>query len=195
MKTYKKEVEAQRLEIYHDPIPESPREWSNLGYFITHQRKYRSPDDNKIFEEVIVDMGIQATDGYDHAQKVKEQLTKDGYNVVLVVPISKYEHGGIIYSIGDSHGFDSGVCGMYIVLKEGIEELGIQDTSEENLIKIINQELDTYNAHANGQVFGFTLYDSEGNIEESCCGFYDIDDIAAYLPEEFEGEFLEDYII
>jgi len=43
-------------------------------------------------------------------------------------------------------------------------------------------------------VYRFTLYDEDGGVEDSCCGFYDIEDIRGYLPEEWKNEDLTKYL-
>ena len=48
---------------------------------------------------------------------------------------------------------------------------------------------------ANGEVYEFVLYDEEGNIKDSCSGFYSIDEIKDCLGEEFQDEDLNEYLI
>jgi hypothetical protein len=38
------------------------------------------------------------------------------------------------------------------------------------------------------------LYNEKGDIEDSCGGFYDIEDIRESLPEEFKDEDLSKYV-
>jgi hypothetical protein len=59
---------------------------------------------------------------------------------------------------------------------------------------VIKSELETYTKWANGEVYGFTLYDDKGELEDSCYGFYDIDDIKEHLPAEWKDEDLTAYI-
>jgi hypothetical protein len=67
--------------------------------------------------------------------------------------------------------------------------------TEEGIKGYIDRELETYTAWANGEVYCFTLYDEKGELEESCCGFYDLEAIKQNLPKEWKDENMEDYLI
>lgn len=194
MQTYTKEVEEKRLKIMHDDSPESPREWCNLGKFIAISSRYRSPDNDEYFIEVVKNTAEEATSQENHIELIKEAIENDtDETVALIVPICKYEHSGISYSIGTKRGFDYSNNGFYIVMQSGIDKLGV-DNTEENLLSIIESEIETYNKYANGEVYGFQLFDENGDFEDSCWGFYDIEDIRGELPEEFDNEDLEQYV-
>lgn len=61
MKTYKETIEKPRLVIKYDEYSESPREWSNLGYFITVDRNYNSPDKHEILRNIVEKTGEEAS--------------------------------------------------------------------------------------------------------------------------------------
>jgi len=180
MKTFKRVVEKPKLVIEHDQDSESPREYENLGVFVTSSSRYNSPDgeDNEEYR-VMIDCA-DSSNADEHAERIKAEL-----EAKYVFPINKYEHSCVSYSIGTSSGFDNGVCGFYIVY---------EDISEKEAEEIINEELKTYTQWCNGEVYGFTLYDDNGEIEDSCWSFYDIEDIRDSLPKEWEDENLYDYI-
>ena len=66
-------------------------------------------------------------------------------------------------------------------------------TPDELIEKCIDDELKTYTAYANGEVYYFTLYNDDGSHADSCCGFYDIEDIREHLPKSFKDEDLNNY--
>ena len=192
MKTYNKTIEAKRLEITHDENAESPREWDNLGYMITVDSRYNSPDSNELIESIVRDTGSEAESLEEHVMMIKEAIEEDSNEKVLAIyPVTKYEHGGIVYSLGEKHGFDYSNNGFYIVTDKTAEVLG---TKRKDFVKVIEQEIETYNSWVNGEMYCFTLYDSKGDFEDSCCGFYNIEDIREHLPEEWKDEDLSEYI-
>lgn len=190
--TYTTQKTINQLKITHGDIAESPRNWSNLGYFITIDRNYRSPDNNQDIINIVKDTGDNATSQEDHIKLIKKAI-KDQLNekVVAIYPIVKYEHGGISYSLGSKHGFDYSNNGFYIITDKTQNLLG---TPKKSFEKVIKQELEEYNQYINGEVYQFTLYNEQGEIVDSCGGFYDLEDIKDHLPEEWKDETLSDYI-
>lgn len=193
MKTFKTTIEKPILTISYDNYPSSPREWSNLGYFIVISKRYNSPDKNDFLFNVIKNTGDIANNQKHHIELIKKEIESSiNEKVLAIYPISMYEHSGINYSLGNRHGFDYSNNGFYIVTDKTKAELGVEEKDFEAVIKA---ELDWYNQYCNGEVYEFVLYDEEGNIKDSCSGFYSIDDIKEYLPEEFQDEDLEEYFI
>ena len=186
MKTYTKTevTTVNLLEISFASDTRTPREWDNIGSFIVISNKYNSPDTNEELINLVNSTSEYATSTANHIELMQKEL--DNY---YIVPISTYEHGNIIYSIGTSKGFDCSNNGFYFV--------NISETEQtiEEIEKIITSELDTYSKWCNSEVYEFILYDSDGEIEDSCCGYYDLEDIKSELPKEWKEEDLSDYII
>lgn len=195
MKTYKETVERPRLEITYDSDTESPRAWSNLGKFIVISNRYSSPDNDKTFISIVKETSQYATSQENHIDLIKKEIEDLGDKVLYIVPICKYEHSGISYSIGTKHGFDYSNNGFYIVTENTLKQEGFEPlSSNEEFEKRISSEIETYNQWANGEVYSFILYDENGEVVDSCCGFYSIEDIRVELPEEFKDEDLKDYL-
>lgn len=192
MITIKKTIETNKLVIEYDNYSSSPRSWSNLGYFITADNRQNSPDDNQEFIKILKETGNEANNQAEHIEMIKSRIESETDEKVLkIYPICKYEHGGVSYKLGTEHGFDYSNNGFYIITDKTQKELG---TSSEDFEKVIKQELDVYNSWVNGDVYSFILYDDNGDIVDSCGGFYGLDDIKNYLPAEFKDENLSDYI-
>ena len=194
MKTYKTTVEKPRIEISYDTFAESPRESnSNLGYFITIDSNNHSPDDREDFKTIIEDTGEIATSQEDHIKAIKKEIEDQVQEKVLAIyPIVKYEHSGVVYRRGEKHGFDYSNNGFYIVTEESAKELGIKKKDFE---RIIDQELEEYTQYANGEVYMITVYDENGELQDTCGGFYSIEDMQGGLPEDLQNEDLTTYII
>lgn len=180
-----------RLTISCDEDVESPREWSNIGYFLTKDTRHQSPDGTKIpLYRIMVEQGDKAKDQSDHMARIKREAKKEGINVKAIYPVVKYEHGDVVYRLGEAHGFDYSNNGFYIITDESAKEVG---TKPKDWKKQVEEELKTYTQWCNGEVYYFVLYDEDGEMVDSCGGFYNIDDIKEHLPEEWKGEDLEEY--
>lgn len=191
MKTYKKSLEFPRLKIGYDSDAQSPRDWDNLGYFITVSSRRNSPDENLPLYDVVEDTAGEASNVDDHMQLIKERyeaITDE--KVLAIYPVNTYEHSGISYNLGTAKGFDYSNNSFYVVtdktqLRDGVDAKDFE--------KIIAKELDLYTAWANGEVYRFKLFDENGECVDSCGGFYEIQDIKECLPEDWKDEKLTDY--
>jgi hypothetical protein len=145
-----------RFEIWNDTDTESPREWDNLGTFQVYHRRYRSPDP------------IVRTTPYI------DPKTEIGLKVW------GYDHGGIIYATGDTNPFhcpwDSGFAGIIYAPKEHIYRwFGVKRITKkirQQVLDTLKSEVEVYNQWITGEVYGFTIYDDEDNVIDSCGGFY-----------------------
>ena len=190
--TFKQEVTKPKLVIEYDEDTISPREDSNLGYFITVDRRYNSPDRNERLESIVKETGNEANSQAEHIEMIKVAMEVANEDKVLeIYPITKYEHSGVAYSLGSVSGFDNSNNGFYIVTEKIANEIGVDKKDFE---KIIKSELELYNKYSNGECYKFCLYDDNGEVADSCGGFYDIEDIRESLPEEWKDEELTQYL-
>lgn len=199
MKTYKQTIERPCLVIEYDQDPLTPRDFDgNLGYFITVDRDYRSPDNNETIQQIVKDTGDLVSSQQDHIKRIKKEIKSQlDEKVIYIWPVVKYEHTSINYSLGTKHGFDYSNNGFYIVTDKTLEKIYNRENTptKKQLEKQIQAEINLYNKYVNGDIYQFALYDENGDFEDSCCGFYDIEDIREYLPEEYKNENLKDYFI
>ena len=85
MQTVKKTVEVPRLKIQHDDDTESPRSWSNIGYFVTCDGRHYSPDRNATIEAIMRDTGEEATSQVEHMKLIgKEIKAQLGFSCILL---------------------------------------------------------------------------------------------------------------
>ena len=116
--------------IDEDEWFESPRESENLGTLYTWEDGYFSPDRQNfsdgleflgsiIGEELIEKIYNQYNDTGSLMDDITKRLDKLGY---ILYPVSKYEHSGVIYSIGVSGGWHSGdtIVGLIFAEKKKI---------------------------------------------------------------------------
>ena len=193
MKNYTKQttITKPKLVIEYDEYAISPREDTNLGYFITVDSKMQSPDTNEQLENIMRVSGDEAQNQEDYIQIMANLInTETSEKVIAIYPITKCEHSGVSYSLGTKHGFDNSNNGFYIITDKTQEEI---DVPTKDFEKIIKSELETYNQYINGEIFRFTLYDDKGEEEDTCSGFYDLEAIQQNLPSEWEDEDMEEY--
>jgi len=197
MKTYTKTVvqTLPRLVITHEDMPTSPREWDNLGYFITCDKRTISPDDMPDLKSMIQTAGDEAETQQEHIKLIKAGIEQEGKEKVLAIyPIVKYEHSSVSYSLGKKHGFDCSNNGFYIVTDKSAKVLGTPN-DKKAFERLIRDELKAYNTWVNGEVYSYTLYDKNGKEENSCCGFYDLEEIKDDLSTEWSKEIMRDYLV
>jgi hypothetical protein len=181
------------IKIVQDESPESPRGWSNLGYFITVDRKYYSPDEQgKHRQGIIKETGERANSQEEHIKLIKEAWeTTTEEKVLAIYPVVKYEHSGIYYSLGTIHGWDYSNNGFYIITDKKQKEIG---TEKENFGKVVKNEIETYNAWLSGEVYGYQIIDPLTEEEiGSCFGYYGSDHEKNGLLSSARGEI--DYYI
>jgi len=195
MKTYTKTEVTQKplLDIRYDIGGDSPRDWTNLGHFITVDYLHRSPDSNKDLEDIVGDTGDLATSSDDHIAKITEEIEKQlDEKVLAIYPVTKYDHSRVSYSLGITMGFDNSNNGFYIITEKSQKEMG---TKEKDFRQVIESEIDTYNKFINGEIFSYILYNDDGDMVDSCGGFYALEDIREQLPSAWKDEDLEEYLI
>lgn len=168
-----------KIEIETDSDSDNPRNWDNLGEFCVSNRCRYCKNE---YED------SDALSWYDEKDDFKT-LSKTH----IVLPLSYYDHSGVSIYIGSPcDRWDSGRLGWYIVSKEKIkQEFNVKRISaklKSRVIEYLENEVKTFNQWINNEVYSFTLYHN-GEEEDSCGGFYDIDDIYEYLPKEYTSAF------
>ena len=148
--------------IDEDEWFESPREWDNLGTLYTWEGEYSSPDKHNfnegleflgsiIGEELIEKIHDKYNNVSEFFEDITKRLDKLGY---ILYPVSKYEHSDVIYSIGVSRGWDSGVVGVIFAEKKKICEWfntkKVTQKIREKVIQNFESELEIYTDYANG---------------------------------------------
>ena len=188
MKNYVNETEKVFVQVETDDWAENPRGWDNLWTILTWTSRYDSIDSNQFrdLEEFLLDNLTEKQlrnlyKGNPSTKEFFERIQKRFYDLgYLVEPISKFEHGQVVFSVGVSQGWDSGVVGLAIVNIEDIKkEYGTSVLSKglkEKIHAILDDELNTYNLWANGEVYTISLMDFDGNVVDSLGGIYENED-------------------
>lgn len=151
--------------VWRDPDPDNPRRWDNVGTMHCAHQRYSFGDSKATTPWV---------DG-DYRAKVLRD------DVLVWLPIYMYDHSGITVSHTPfSCQWDSGLLGWHYVTKKAAAE-NRPDLQGSELIErckdAMADELKTYDEYLQGDVWGYTITDEEGDEVDSCGGFYgdDID--------------------
>ena len=173
-----KNGEKQRLTIGYDKYPENPREWDNVAEFVS---KY----DDSFFDVTVSDF-----------DELKEYIEKSGECVYK--PFYVYEHSGIAVHVCGN--FDESTAGVVIVTKEkALRELSCTaENWQEVALQCIDDELSILNQYLEGDVYFYLLERVEtckfcgaehSTQLDSCYGFFGIESILEYLPDEWRAVF------
>ena len=170
------------IEVSHDDMAESPREWDNLGTMICwHSRynlgdyrenDYRDPD--HFFHAI---SGLYEDEYSDYLDDEQIQKCREAaYHKNIILPLFLYDHSGITMSTsGFSCPWDSGQVGyIYISLERVRKEYGwkrITKKRREQIEKYLTGEVETYDHYLTGSVYGYNI-ERDGEHVDSCWGYF-----------------------
>lgn len=170
-----KQVGNYTVNIVPDECPESPREWCNLGTIYSNLRNI-NPDGHTM-DEIL-------KDDAEYIQDLRADFKRD--NVYFAIHMMN--HSALSFSLasldakrnnysGYYMGFDCCTMGVIAVSKDKIrEEYGCKRITAavmEKVKRVLAGELDDYEKYANGYVVGFEVVDEDGDVVDSCYGYYD----------------------
>lgn len=157
------------IEIIPDEDAENPRTaWDNLGTMQCFHRRYTLGDKNLIRHEDYA--------GWD---EMEDAIRKD-LGAEIILPLYMYDHGGITISTSPfSCPWDSGRIGfIYVTREKLLKEYGNVRLTKDIIAKatkVLEGEVEVYDQFVQGDVYGYTIKDSEGEDGDSCWGYYGIE--------------------
>ena len=79
MITYTKQTTETkpRLVIKYDNDAETPRQYDNLGYFITQSDKHYSPDRNEDIQRIVKDTAENADNQEEHIKRITKAIDRN----------------------------------------------------------------------------------------------------------------------
>lgn len=87
-------------------------------------------------------------------------------------PLYLYDHGQISISNHKTCQWDSGFIGIHYIIDDGSMTL-------ENQYKALKVELEVYDQYLRGEVYWFSVENKQGDLIDSCGGFYGYDAVIA----------------
>ena len=160
------------LKIYQADHDDSPREWGNLGIMACEHPKYNLGDPD-----------VSPSD-----------IPKDA---ILVLPLYLYDHSGItMNTTGFSCPWDSGQVGYIYTTKDKLYEcyadsVTVDSLDMDRLKKQLVQEVAIYDQFIRGDVYGYSLESDDGEMIDSCTGFYGTDWVDNGLFENLPKELVQ----
>jgi len=159
---------------------DTPRDWDNLGKMICWHNRYNLGDE-KLLENYSESKECRLKNLTDYCNgwdEIEEVLKKE-FGAVVILPLFLYDHSGIsmrTYSHGQHAGWDGGYVGFIYATKADIlKEYSVKRITKaikEKVEKILTSEVETYSQYLEGDVYFFNIADADGEIVESCGGFY-----------------------
>lgn len=155
------------VNIHFDQDPMNPREdFDQIGTMVYWSNRYTIGD---------VDGSKEFGEPRDFIEWAEE-------NGMVYLPVYAYIHSGITISTkGFGCPWDSGQVGFIYGDPKSIDWLE-EDASEEQRVEklknVLEGEIKIFDDYLTGQVFGFEIEDENGDIAESCWGFYGDDKYA-----------------
>ena len=168
---------GKTIVVGYDASPESPREWDNLGEIYSNCRRF-SPDNLNI-EKLIQEVG-----GNVYAQTIPWNLIEKKY---YYRKVWMYDHSGQTIKTGEVNPFscpwDSGLAGVIVCDKERAKkEYGYNRCCkglEEKVLRVLDGEIETLDQFLQGEIYAYEVEDENGDIIDSCYGYYDKDETIA----------------
>lgn len=123
----------------------------------------------------LICFGRSANLGSDHSYSSPKELHEDIGEKALFLPVFMYEHSGqTVNTTGFSCPWDSGQVGeIYVTFAAIKSEYGeVTPETVEKARKILVAEIETLAQWLEGNVYGLSIEDEEGNVVDSFWGYY-----------------------
>ena len=106
-------------------------------------------------------------------EKMLEKIEK----VAVMLPVYMYDHSGITLATTPfSCRWDSGLVGWIFVTRDTIrKEYAVTNITKKTVDQMrwyLKGEIELLEAYVTGEVYGFEIEDENGDVEDSCWGFY-----------------------
>lgn len=179
------------IKIYPDDFGDSPRDWDNLGTMFCCHRNYELGDKQfKTGEDALFDaledcgyMTNQCIVDHDVLPRNEfiEKYMKVLERYAVVLPLFLYDHSGITMSTQPfACRWDSGQVGfIYVTRAKILTEYTWKCLTKQRREKIeeyLQDEVNCYDQHLTGDVYGYNIEATDRNKEiscdDACWGYY-----------------------
>jgi hypothetical protein len=163
------------LEIKQDEDPMNPRECDNLGKMVCFHGRY--------------ELGDKHSMSMEDAKALHAKMNKEG----VALPLYLYDHSGITMSTAPfSCPWDSGQVGFIYADKEAIRKNFMKKACSKKMLaqalEILRDEVKVYDQYLTGDVYGYVIKDEEGEVVDSCWGFFGMKDAEEQGKAALESE-------
>ncbi len=168
------------VSIVHDSAPDSPREWDHLGIIAGFHRRYNIGDSDP---GVLLDGEKISSDDYDGWDEMEADLRRRG--ALCIKSLYLYDHSGTSISTRSFAGraqhasWDSGRVGFTFTTRKRMGEfLGktrLTSKTREHVENLLEAGVKEYDDYMTGEVYTYLIEDGEGNVLDTCGGYYGFD--------------------
>ena len=169
--------EVFKVEKCYDDFAENPRTYSDyFSHFYTFEQRHTSPDEHH-YRSASDWANAHGFSLGSNPEDLIASMARKGY---VALPVWRSEPTGCSYQAAMTNPFccpwDSGMVGVIYASREEIRNnYGAKRVSpklEEKVLDLFRSEVNEYSSYANGDVYLFSLIDSEGNQIESVGDIY-----------------------
>lgn len=159
------EVNGLTVNIYYDEEPVNPRTaFDNFGKMVCFHPRY--------------DLGDKHD--YENTENLIRDIQLEEGSHIIYLPLYLYDHSGLTISTGQfADPWDSGCVGLIYVSKKDVrKEYECRRISRKTLDRVLHQlesEVKEYDSYLTNEVYYYTVEDPDGEVLESCGGFFDLD--------------------
>ncbi len=170
---YEETHKGHQIKIHHDPDPESPRDWDNLGTMICRHSRYALGDKHS-FDDAR-DFLIDLCDLSDESELSTSRMLELANDKAVILPLFLYDHSGLAMNTTGFHcPWDSGQVGfIYATLETIRKEHNVSRVSailRERVAEYLRCEVSSYDDYLSGNVYGYTI-ERDGENVGSCWGY------------------------
>jgi hypothetical protein len=157
---HEEQYKGLTIKIVPDGESENPRTWDNLAKMACWHKRYNLGDPNSESPEEFI----------RHTPKKK----------FIILPLYLYDHSGITISTSHQYPYndrwDAGQVGwIYISKKYAVKNFGkvrFTKAVEQKALECLEAEVQVYDDYLRGDAYGYKVCDEDGNVLDSCWGFY-----------------------
>jgi len=186
------ENETHCLDIYIDQTPEDPRNWDNLGTMVCYHPLYVLGD---VEPSDIAKFNPEHYDNFLQWMYEEVVIPNGGESSIIFLPLYLLDHSGLsIKTTPFRMPRDEGQVGFIYVTQETLDKENLSDKTDDEIRKLLKDEVTIYCRYLSGDVYGFTFYTKETceccgtaiyTHKESCMGFYGtFKGMEEHLPDE-----------
>lgn len=171
------------IRIKQDSGAQSPRCNDNMATMIAFHGRYKLGDEGHGFR----------TEDYNGWDEMEDAILREHGRDAVILPLFLYDHSGItMNTTGFACRWDSGQVGFIVASKAAIREnYGIHRITakqRERAVLHLVAEVEEYAQYLEGDVYGFVVEDDNGNVVDSCWGFYGSDPFKNGMSDHFKPE-------
>ena len=170
-----------KITIEHDTDPLNPRtEYENVGRMVCWHRRYNLGDEQPTCSPDEYMFKMMYDREFDLKRKwIPENIKKEHVEAYVnkhyfILPLYLYDHSGITISTKPfGCPWDSGQVGFIFADRECKErEAPGCGWRYDDMLAGLTAEVETYDSYLTGDIYGYTTKDQDGEVVDSCWGFY-----------------------